>query len=57
MSITRAYIQQGPNHFPLQIADLGTFNTCYNDAGLFGLYLMAPPETLRDLTEACCRSP
>lgn len=27
-----------------------TFNTCYKDTGIFGLYLQAPPETLRDAT-------
>ncbi|CAM9789232.1 unnamed protein product [Scytosiphon promiscuus] len=27
-----------------------TFNTCYNDTGLFGIYAIAPPEHLEELT-------
>ena len=27
-----------------------TFNTCYKDTGLFGIYAVVPPETVRDFT-------
>jgi processing peptidase subunit beta len=43
----------------LQSKDLchsfGTFNTCYNDTGLFGMYLVAQPDFLRPLVEICCK--
>jgi processing peptidase subunit beta len=31
-----------------------TFNTCYKDIGLFGLYAVVPPEKLKDFTGAMC---
>jgi len=31
-----------------------TFNTCYKDIGLFGLYAVVPPEKLKDFTTAMC---